>query len=126
MRAVACLILVLSPFAGYADTPVPPANCQPPERPAADAPETVWMAYTAGIEVFRVCISTYVERNNAASDAHRAAANQGTLIWNEFVRTSLNSPRSFPAPRPEREAEGAASMAPKTVAPSMPASNLAQ
>ena len=95
MRLVTCTMLWLAAVVSYADTPVPAVNCNAPERPKGDVPQTAWMQYTAQVDNFRVCISSYVERNQAASDAHRAAANQATLMWNEFVRSSLNAPADY-------------------------------
>ena len=95
MRLVTCMLLCLAALTSHADTPVPAVNCTAPERPTGDVAETAWMQYTAQVDNFRVCISSYVERNQAASDAHRAAANQATLIWNEFVRSSLNAPADY-------------------------------
>jgi hypothetical protein len=109
MRVLACLVLCLAFSSGFADTPVRSPNCEPPERPSSDAPEFMWDQFRASVENYRVCISTYVERNQSASDSHRAAANQATLFWNEFVHSSLNAPRDYPKPKPAEKAavEGA-------------------
>ena len=109
MRVFICLVLCLACCSGFADTPVRSPNCEPPERPSSDAPEFMWDQFLASVENYRVCISTYVERNNSASDAHRAAANQATLFWNKFVHSSLNAPRDYPkSATPEETAADAA------------------
>ena len=101
MRVFAGLVLCLAFAHSNADTPVRAPNCEPPQRPNEDVEKYVWDQFLASVETYRVCISTYVERNQQASDAHRAAANQATLGWNEFVRTSLNAPKDYPPPKPE-------------------------
>lgn len=98
MRVLACMVLCLAFAYGNADTPVRAPNCEPPERPNDDVEEHIWEQFRASLQTYRVCISTYVERNQLASDAHRAAANQATLEWNEFVRSSVNAPKDYPWP----------------------------
>lgn len=98
MRAFTCLLLCLACRVCVADMPVPLPGCIAPERPGEDVPEAVWQRFLADVDAYRACISSYVESNNAASDAHRTAANRATLAWNEFVRTSLNAPEDYPWP----------------------------
>jgi hypothetical protein len=107
MRIFFCLAFCLAFSGAHADTPVRSPNCEPPERPSADAVQLAWDQFLSAADSYRVCISTYVERNQLASDGHRAAANQATLAWNEFVRTSLNAPRDYPAASQPGREEGA-------------------
>ena len=73
MRVLACLVLCLAFAHSNADTPVRAPNCELPERPNEDVEKYVWDQFLA--------------------------ANQATLAWNEFVRTSLNAPKDYPPPR---------------------------
>ena len=95
MRLLFICLVILAPFAA-AHTPVPVHGCAMPERPPDDVDEMTWNRFLEGVERYRACISDFVRRNYAASDAHRDAANAATLDWNAFVRDSLNVPEDFP------------------------------
>jgi hypothetical protein len=95
MRLLFAFLFILAPVAA-AHTPVPVHGCASPERPSDDVGEMVWNRFLEDVERYRACISDFVRRNYAASDAHRDAANAATLDWNAFVRDSLNVPADFP------------------------------
>ena len=98
MRAIIAAFVLLAAGGGHAHTPVPAPDCVAPKRPPEDVPEPVWQTFLTDVDCFRACITRYVQENHAASDAHRAAGNQATLLWNDFVRASLNVPEDYPWP----------------------------
>jgi len=100
-RAAAALLVWLSAAGGYAHSPAPAHGCEPPTRPADDQNDSLWQRFLADVDGFRACISDYAQRNHAAAEAHREAANAATLDWNRFVRSDLNVPEDFPWPPPE-------------------------
>lgn len=83
----------------------PEAACTEPVRPDRSDVER-WNRFVAEVDTYRGCISTFVDAEYAASDAHRAAAERAAQRWNHFVRNNLNVPEDFPhIPRREQRDE---------------------
>lgn len=100
-RAAAAALVWLAAAGAYAHSPAPAHGCEPPTRPADDQNDLLWQRFLADVDAFRACISDYAERNHAAAETHREAANAATLEWNRFVRSDLNVPEDFPWPPQE-------------------------
>ena len=90
--------LLLLPLLSAADNSQPVNPCRAPTRPVDDTAQVTWNRFVDDVDVYRACINDFVQRNHAASDAHRQAANEATEAWNAFVKTSLNVPEDFPWP----------------------------
>jgi hypothetical protein len=75
----------------------PTHGCVAPTRPASQEP-AVWNPFVDAVDRYRACMNAFIEANHAASERHRAAANQATAEWNAFVRGSLNVPADYPWP----------------------------
>ena len=41
--------------------------------------------FNEAVTVYKMCIATFAEEQNAAADLHRNAANQAIDEWNRFV-----------------------------------------
>jgi hypothetical protein len=100
------VLLVVWPLTLQAHSPAPAPGCHPPVRPADDQNDFLWQGFLDDVDAFRACISEFAERNNAAAEIHRQAANAATLEWNAFVRSDLNVPEDFPWPPPDGTPSG--------------------
>ncbi len=73
----------------------PEAACNEPSRPSRSDVEK-WNRFVADVDVYRACISTFVDVEYSAADVHRSAAERAAERWNHFVRNNLNVPEDFP------------------------------
>jgi hypothetical protein len=97
------LALLLMAAAASAHERVPPSSCSAPERPESKEDADRWNAFVDAVDVYRACISRTVDREQAASAAHQAAAQAAAEAWNRFVRDALNAPEDFPWPPEPRD-----------------------
>ena len=96
------LRLVIAGFAllavplGQAHSPRPVPACEAPIRPPDKKAVERWNQYVDALGGYRSCLNGFIEANHAAADHHRAAANDATRQWNNYVRDNLNVPEDFP------------------------------
>jgi hypothetical protein len=97
---VLATVLAAAPTA-QAHSPASTHGCTAPTRPADDQNDVLWQRFLDDVDAFRACVSSYAEANRRAAEIHSNAANDATLVWNQFVRAELNVPEDYPWPPQE-------------------------
>lgn len=88
LAGLLCVALV-HPVAANADMLPPSHGCVKPYKPYEFTSESQVQAFRSDVEMYRMCISDFVDEQTDAAATHEEAAEQAIRDWNNFVDFEL-------------------------------------
>lgn len=87
MVMILCLLLFFMGLTvlSHADTYEPIAHCYKPSKPLMFASSHYKNRYTQDVEVYRICLKTFIEHQENAAKMHQEAAKNALKTWNDFA-----------------------------------------
>ena len=70
----------------YADTYEPVAHCYEPNKPLIFSTKRYKEHYISDVADYKLCLKTFIEKQQQAAQKHQEAAQNALKTWNEFVK----------------------------------------
>lgn len=82
--------IIIITLSSVADIITPSSYCSKPYKPYQFNSQSEIDNFNYDVEVYKQCISDFVEEQNQAAERHQQAASNAIDEWNNFVNYELN------------------------------------